>query len=219
MASGQVDMDKQAGDRGDYYRTIAEAFLRRRGAPYFLSPRDLALIAEWEEKKIPLAAVLEGISGAFERRRGRADRGRILGLAFCARSVEMAWSQNRERRAGGRRSAASRAGKRERAKVEAERFLRSLPDDHPGLKVLYERGAGILGSERPDEGVLEELDEETDEILWASASPEEKERWRRTARREVAAWPCRDIEEITRSLFITASRTERKIPYLSLFYY
>jgi hypothetical protein len=207
------------GAEGGYYRAIARDFLRRRGAPYFLSPRDLALIAEWEERQIPLAAVLEGISAAFERRRGRPGRDKIAALSFCASAVEAAHSQHLDRRAGRRRAVAPRAEKRALARSEAERFLGSLATNESVLRAIYELGVSRLGADKPDEDVLEDLDEQVDGILWASAAPEEVEKCRRTARREFGGQTNLDLEGISRSLAVRAARERRKIPYLSLFYY
>jgi hypothetical protein len=214
-------MDNRDNAQGEYYRAIAREFLRGRGAPYFLSPRDLELIAEWEKEKIPLTVVLEGISAAFERRKGRAGRGerKVRTLSFCSSAVETAHAQHRDRKAGGRRPAGSRAAKIDLARKEASRFLRSIPGDLPGLRILYERGVGILETEKPDEAVLEELDEKTDQLIWTSAGPGEKDKWRRTARREFPDSAGPESEEIARSLLVKAVRTRRRIPYLSVFFH
>ena len=65
-------MPVEISDQSEYYRRIAKEFLQRRGAPFFLSPRDMAVIAGWEARRVPLAAVLEGIDRAFERSKSRA---------------------------------------------------------------------------------------------------------------------------------------------------
>ncbi len=69
----------EPGEAGDYYRAVEEEFLRRRGAPLLLSPRDWALIGDWQAAGIPLRIVLQGIANvfdAFERRPGDKD-GRV----------------------------------------------------------------------------------------------------------------------------------------------
>ena len=72
----------------DYFRAIEEAFGRRRGAPLLLSPRDWALIGEWQRRGIPLRIVLQGVDNcfdAFERRSPGARR--INSLGYCRQEV------------------------------------------------------------------------------------------------------------------------------------
>jgi hypothetical protein len=71
-----------------YYRDVEEEFLRRRGAPLLLSPRDWSLIGEWQAAGIPLRIVLQGIANVFEAWRGRAPAGRrINSLSYCRQEV------------------------------------------------------------------------------------------------------------------------------------
>jgi hypothetical protein len=53
--------------RSGYYQTIGKFFIDLRGAPFFLSSKELAIISQWEEMDIPLRIVLEGIKESFER--------------------------------------------------------------------------------------------------------------------------------------------------------
>lgn len=71
-----------------YFRAIEEEFLRRRGAPLLLSPRDWGLIAAWQEGGIPLRIVLQGIASVFDawERRAPASR-RINSLSYCRQEV------------------------------------------------------------------------------------------------------------------------------------
>lgn len=75
-----------------FYRAVEEAFVRRRGAPLLLSPRDWALIGTWKEGGVPLRIVLQGIDNVFdawERRSALAPRARrINGLAYCRQEVQ-----------------------------------------------------------------------------------------------------------------------------------
>jgi hypothetical protein len=71
-----------------YYRAVEETFNRRRGAPLLLSPRDWALIGEWQSRPIPLRIVLQGIENcfdSFERRNPGARR--INSLSYCRQEV------------------------------------------------------------------------------------------------------------------------------------
>ena len=99
-------MSETEEDRG-YYQAAEAAFIRRRGTPFLLSPRDFALLKQWRALAMPIEAVEQGIDQAFSRREERAARGRVNSLSYCADAVLEAW----ERRAltsvgrGGGRSA------------------------------------------------------------------------------------------------------------------
>lgn len=74
-----------------YYRSIEEEFVRRRGAPLLLSPRDWKLIGEWQDAGIPLRIVLQGIHNVFDAFDRRAVTGsparRINSLSYCRQEV------------------------------------------------------------------------------------------------------------------------------------
>jgi hypothetical protein len=72
----------------EYYRAIEEEFLRRRGAPLLLSPRDWGLIGEWRSAGVPLRIALQAIANVFEsfQRRGPGHR-RINSLSYCRQEV------------------------------------------------------------------------------------------------------------------------------------
>jgi hypothetical protein len=79
----------ERGVPDEYYRAIEAEFVRRRGAPLLLSPRDWSLIGEWRATGIPLRIVLQGIANvfdAFERRRHAGGR-RVNSLSYCRQEV------------------------------------------------------------------------------------------------------------------------------------
>src|SRR5512137_174737 len=118
-------------DKGQsgYYQEIARVFLERRGGPFFLSPKDQSAIAAWEEKRIPLGVVLEGIARTFDGLTARKRGTKAVSLAFCDRQVEAAFAQHRDRAAGHRKAAgtAPRSGKVDRARREIEMAIEALP--------------------------------------------------------------------------------------------
>jgi hypothetical protein len=81
-----------------YFSTIEAEFIRRRGTPFLLSPKDYGLARRWFELGIPLEDVTAGIADAFDRRQERAVTGRVNSLSYCEGAVLEAW----ERRASGR---------------------------------------------------------------------------------------------------------------------
>ena len=81
----------------DYFRAVERAFLDLRGGGLVLSPADWDVVRRWEERRIPLEAVLSGIRATFS---GRIRVSSRMPLAECARAVEAAFDARRVRRAG-----------------------------------------------------------------------------------------------------------------------
>jgi hypothetical protein len=81
--------DNWTGNYFNYFTEVEEHFQRARGTSLFLlSPLDWALIESWKNAGVPLAAVLRGIDGAFEKWRGRKSKTQMVNsLAFCAQAV------------------------------------------------------------------------------------------------------------------------------------
>jgi hypothetical protein len=173
----QTPADALEKRKSAYYREAAKAFLDRRGAPFLLSARDVALIAEWEKRGIPLGVVLEGIERAFEGGgTGRHPAGKVMSLAFCGPQVEKAFARHRDRRAGAEVRVRPRAEKKERAAAEVNRFLASLPPGADEVRPLFVRAADILAAEVPDEEALERIDAEVDAKRWSGPCPRESRR-------------------------------------------
>jgi hypothetical protein len=197
---------KEEGQSG-YFQAIAREFLRRRGAPFMLSPRDLDVIADWEKKQVPLDVVLEGIGRAFDGLRDRSRGTKGLPLSFCESQVSKALAQQRDRHAGRRKAAVPRAGKAEKARRAVEAFLTGLRPEDADLRSLFEAASGALSGPSPDEDALERIDEDVNEALWRRAARERPGTARDGA--DVAA----------RTALLKALRIGRKIPYVSLYYY
>ena len=86
-------MSETEEDRG-YYQAAEAAFIRRRGTPFLLSPRDFALLKEWRALGVPIEAIEQGIDEAFSRREERsAGRGRVNSLSYCRDAVLEAWER------------------------------------------------------------------------------------------------------------------------------
>jgi hypothetical protein len=81
-----------AGDpEADYYQTIEEFFVSRRGDPLFLSNADWLLVRKWRREEIPLRIVIRGITDALDGHAHSWGRRRAVGsLAYCANEVEAA---------------------------------------------------------------------------------------------------------------------------------
>lgn len=92
-------MSETEEDRG-YYQAAEAAFIRRRGTPFLLSPRDFAQIKEWRALGVPIEAIEQGIDAAFSRREERQGRGRVNSLGYCADAVLEAWERRAETSVG-----------------------------------------------------------------------------------------------------------------------
>ncbi len=79
------ERDSAAG----YFRAIEAEFVRRRGAPMLLSPRDWSLMNDWQTAGIPLRIVLQGIANVFDAfdRRSRPAARRVNSLSYCRQEV------------------------------------------------------------------------------------------------------------------------------------
>ena len=118
-------------DSRAYYAAAEAAFIRRRGTPFLLSPRDFALLKEWKALGVPLEAVEAGIDEAFARREERRVVGRVNSLSYCRDAVLEAWERRAETSRG--KAAGSSAD----------------PDVHAGLAVLSRKLEDVR-ARRPD---------------------------------------------------------------------
>ncbi|MDH5705215.1 MAG: hypothetical protein OEZ45_04275 [Candidatus Aminicenantes bacterium] len=213
-------MEKTEQERSEYFQSIARFFFKQRGAPFFLSSKDLDLIARWEKRKIPLPVVLEGIRRCFENyARKPGKKTKIQTLAFCEMQVLRDFDQHRERRVGLEGMRVEREEKRERALAEVMRFLEALPPEVGYLKEAYSRAQELLSRSHVDEEELERLESEVEALIW-NRSPEDE---KRKAKREAAVeFKWRDEEglsRISRIKRVKSMRDKHEIPYISLFYY
>jgi hypothetical protein len=126
-------MSETEEDRA-YYAAVEAAFIRRRGTPFLLSPRDFSLLKEWRALGVPLEAIEAGIDEAFSRREERSAVGRVNSLSYCRDAVLEAWERRMET-ARGRGAAAA-------------------PDDPDARRILVElaRRLAEAGARRPDLG-------------------------------------------------------------------
>ncbi len=84
------------GEDRAYFEAAEAAFIRRRGTPFLLSPRDFALLKEWRALGVPIEAIEAGIDEAFSRREERGAVGRVNSLSYCHGAVLEAWERRAE---------------------------------------------------------------------------------------------------------------------------
>ncbi|WP_321470411.1 hypothetical protein [uncultured Paludibaculum sp.] len=73
----------------NYFTEVEEHFQQARGSSLFLlSSLDWAMVENWKNSGIPLAAVLRGIDAAFEKWRSRKQKTQLVNsLAYCTQAV------------------------------------------------------------------------------------------------------------------------------------
>jgi hypothetical protein len=212
-------MGKSEKQRSQYYQAIAREFFAYRGAPFFLSSKDLVLIAQWEKMRIPLKAVLEGIEKSFENYRMKSGKkSKVTTLGFCEPQVLRNFEQYRERQVGLKKKVVTKQERRKKIRDEVQRFLQDLHPQVSFLKEVYARAEKMLSRKNTEESELERMDEEVEKILLSSCSEEEKE----LVKKEVLAefHPAEgEFSRIFEAKLLKFLRNKYKIPYLSSFYY
>jgi hypothetical protein len=84
----------------EYFTAIETAFIRRRGTPFLLSPKDYGLARRWLELGIPVEDVCAGIDDAFDRRETRGAAAKVNSLSYCEGAVLEAWERRASARVG-----------------------------------------------------------------------------------------------------------------------
>jgi hypothetical protein len=81
-----------SGDpEADYYQTVEEYFVSRRGDPLFLSNTEWNLVRKWRLAGLPLRVVLRGVRDALDgHAHGWSRERKVRSLAYCAAEVEAA---------------------------------------------------------------------------------------------------------------------------------
>lgn len=213
-------MKKSERERKEYFQSITRHLLKLRGAPFFLSSKELDLISRWDEIGIPLAVVIEGIDRAFDSFKAKpGQKAKIQSLAFCETQVLRAFEQHRERKIGKGKKGLTRDEKKEQAKREVQKFLKTLAPPVNYLKEAYSRAQEILSQCQFDEEELERIEEEIETLLWKNSSEEEKNRVRRELSQELKFKDEDEFMTIFKVKLVKSLRDRFKIPYISLYYY
>jgi len=207
------------GGQSGYYQTIAREFFKHRGAPFFLSPKDLDLIASWEEARIPLDIVLEGMDKAFENLRRAGKSAKVLNLAFCQGQVTKAFAGHRERAVGRGKKNVGREEKRNRMVREIETFLERPPAGLREVEEAFRKALTLVRSGRPDEDVLEALDDRVGQELFRICSEDDKDRIRLEVRNESPSRSRDEQRQIFEAHVVKFLREKYRVPFLSLYYY
>jgi hypothetical protein len=75
----------------DYFQSVEEYFVSRRGDPLFLSNADWLLVRKWRRAGVPLRVVLRGIADALDGHAHSFGRDqKVRSLQYCAAEVDAA---------------------------------------------------------------------------------------------------------------------------------
>jgi hypothetical protein len=209
----------------EYYQSVEEYFVSRRGDPLILSNADWSLVRKWRLAGIPLRVVLRGIRDALDAHALGWSRARKVGsLAYCAREVEAA--RERWERALG--SGADVAGEAKTALAGFAEALESAADLGPGARSLAGEIAGALRALGPGESLaqLTALLSRSEARLVAAIREEEAPETRSAREAEVAAalaaWrtrmPARVLEQLREESLARRTLEAHGLPRLSLFH-
>ncbi len=204
-----------------YFRAIEDCFVRLRGAPLLLSPKDWLTAREWHRRGIPVGLVEHTLEEIFARRRERGDEGPISSLRYCAPAIEAAWKEARELAAPGERRGGEAPPLDLAARLDA--LAGALPEGLPGGEALAAdvRALVELGDRRTVEEALGRLEAEAVERLLDELDPERRAALEAEVERGIATLaariPRREAERARRRLLEQRLRRAFGLPALSLF--
>lgn len=206
--------------RQDYYQKIARTFLKHQTSLFFLPPRDLDLIAEWEKLNLPLEVIVEGIERAFARKMSGRRKRNIYSLSQCEKEILKAYAQHQERLVG--QQTVPHPDRKQKASLvsrEVRACLPGLPETMGPVRQILEEALISLEADPPEEARLEALDEELDRVLWSLTPEEEKQTSLAAIRQDYPGRSDRQLEEILFTGVVKNKRQFFRIPHLALFYY
>ena len=212
-------MKRENEEASRYFQAVSRFFLEQRGAPFFLSSKEIENIREWKKMGIPLQIVLEGIKDCFathKRKPGRKSK--ILSLAFCRPFVLRGYAAYKERKVGGQRKLFPKEDKRKKLKNAVERFLAHCPEAFPDIRKIFSRVLKLT-SQGFDEELFEELEIEVETLVVEMATEAEREKIRREVMAEFGDKRSQERERIQALKLIKHVREKYAIPHVSLYYY
>jgi hypothetical protein len=208
----------------DYYQTVEEYFVSRRGDPLVLSNAEWNLVRKWRLAGLPLRVVLRGVRDALDgHAHGWSRERKVRSLSYCASEVEAAGER-------WRRAIATGAEPGLDAAAALRGFARDLlrgRDLGPGAQALV----GTLAREL-DEKAASSLDEVTPwlvdreallvEALAQDLGPERTRALEAEIDAGLARWrermPARVVETLRRETRARRLLEAHGLPRLSLFH-
>jgi hypothetical protein len=212
-------MKREEEKTNRYFQAVSRFFCELRGAPFFLSSKEVENIREWHNLDIPLPVVREGIKDCFVTHRKKPGRkGKILSLAFCHPFVMRAYKAFKERKVGSKKKAFDKKKKQEELKREVKNFLASCPQSYTDLQEIFVRVLNCI-CDSADEDYLEELENEVEAFIIKMASEAEREQIRKEVMVEFGSKSPQEQDRIIDIKLIKYFREKYEIPHISLYYY
>ncbi|MBE0460840.1 MAG: hypothetical protein IBX60_04315 [Candidatus Aminicenantes bacterium] len=206
--------------KSQYFQTIARYYMELRGAPFFLSPKEMDLVDRWERKGIPLRVAIEGIKNAFDvRQKVSRSKKSIFSLSFSHPHVMKSFALYQERKVGGRSKPVMAETQRSKIMEAVKGFLNALPIQVAYLKQVYIQVRNILSKEDLDEKELEELEERIEGLIVQNADEEVMKCMKKEVKVEYELESGDEFNRILRIKLVKHTREKYKIPYVSSFYY
>lgn len=209
-----------SNNRELYFQSIARFLFSLRGAPFFLSSRELEAVEDWADRGIRLDLVLEGMKAgytAFRSRLGR--RGRRLTLNDCHPFVLRAQTQARDRLSG-RDARIPRKGDKRGAILKAVAgFLQAIPEELKELEEVFLKIETELKRSGLDEPRLEQWDAEVDRRLLDRVSEGQRRDLARELGEEYGMSDPAELDRLAGIKWVKSQRDAFRVPYVSAFYY
>jgi hypothetical protein len=143
-----------SGDpEAEYYQTVEEYFVSRRGDPLVLSNAEWNLVRKWRLAGLPLRVVLRGVRDALDgHAHGWSRERKVRSLSYCASEVEAAGERWRRALATGAEPG-----------LDAAEALRGFARDLLRGRDLGPRARALVGTLAPEleEKAAASLDEVT----------------------------------------------------------
>ena len=206
--------------KGNYYGSVENYFVERRGSPLFITPAEWFLIFRWEEQGIPLPVIKEGIDRVFERPKTRAKPRK---LGYCRQTVEASFRRFREVSLGGR----------EREKDAEPPFDPSghLEEIAAAIEALLPSGSGLASRVRDSidsdqslvgiEDDLTAIDQELLEAIEAELEDDVRSELLRESQNSLASYrermPKKVYDAAVRSAYRRRVRAKLALPHVTLF--
>lgn len=217
----------ETGEDSGYFAAAEAAFIRRRGTPFLLSPKDFALLTEWRSLGVPIEAIEQGIDDAFARREERGAAGRVNSLSYCRDAVLLAWERRAEAAIGrgtGRSAEEPEAGSALTALAARLSELASVrPELEPALASAAKSVSRLAASGKDPaaaEDALARLDKRLAGALYDALPALERERVDAEVSAQLARARVRlddeTAEKTARALRRRAVREALSVPRLSL---
>ncbi len=200
-----------------YFQAIEETFVRLRGAPLLLSPKDFLVAERWHVEGVPLELIRQALEDLFAERRERGLERKISSLRFCAPRIEKAWKATQEMSGVAERAAPPIFDVPARLAALAH----SLPANLSEVAALAPRIVALRGGTEEVERALAALDGEMIALTFGGLTPDLAARVEATVAKSTAALMGRldaaDIDAARERLRRQAVRRELRLPLLSLF--